>query len=225
MNGRLIVFEGTDGSGKATQSRLLCEHLQRENIPYKNITFPRYGKPSAAMVQEYLDGNLGRRPGDVNAYAASLMFSMDRYASYKQDWGAFYEAGGLVIADRYTTSNAVHQASKEPPEKQADFLKWLYDFEYDKLGLPRPDLVIYLDVPTDFTEQLMRRREQDTHTHADIHEQDMAYLATCRRTGRAAAQYYGWTVISCVRDGAMRSIEDIHEEIYRHVAACLEETK
>ena len=94
MNGRLIVFEGTDGSGKATQSRLLCEHLQRESIPYKNITFPRYGKPSAAMVQEYLDGNLGRRPGDVNAYAASLMFSMDRYASYKQDWGAFYEAGG-----------------------------------------------------------------------------------------------------------------------------------
>ena len=108
MSGRLIVFEGTDGSGKATQSRLLCEHLQRESIPHKNITFPRYGKPSAAMVQEYLDGNLGRRPSDVNAYAASLMFSMDRYASYKQDWGAFYEAGGLVVADRYTTSNAVH---------------------------------------------------------------------------------------------------------------------
>ena len=100
MNGRLIVFEGTDGSGKATQSRLLCEHLQRESIPYKNITFPRYGKPSAAMVQEYLDGNLGRRPGDVNAYAASLMFSMDRYASYKQDWGAFYKAGGLHHVQR-----------------------------------------------------------------------------------------------------------------------------
>ena len=117
MNGRLIVFEGTDGSGKATQSRLLCEHLRRENISYKNITFPRYGKPSAAMVQEYLDGHLGSHPGDVNAYAASLMFSMDRYASYKQDWGAFYEAGGLVIADRYTTSNAVHQASKLPEEE------------------------------------------------------------------------------------------------------------
>ena len=136
MNGRLIVFEGTDGSGKATQSRLLCEHLQRESIPYKNITFPRYGKPSAAMVQEYLDGNLGRRPGDVNAYAASLMFSMDRYASYKQDWGAFYEVGGLVIADRYTTSNAVHQASKLPPEERTVFLNWLFELEYGKLGLP-----------------------------------------------------------------------------------------
>ena len=104
MNGRLIVFEGTDGSGKATQSRLLCEHLKRENIPYKNINFPRYGQPSAAMVQEYLDGHLGSHPGDVNAYAASLFYAMDRYASYKQDWGPFYEAGGLVIADRYTTS-------------------------------------------------------------------------------------------------------------------------
>ena len=139
MNGRLIVFEGTDGSGKATQSRLLCEHLQRENIPYKNITFPQYGKPSAAMVQAYLGGNLGRRPGDVNAYAASLMFSMDRYASYKQDWGAFYEAGGLVIADRYTTSNAVHQVSKLPPEERTVFLNWLFELEsvsYTHLTLP-----------------------------------------------------------------------------------------
>ena len=146
MNGRLIVFEGTDGSGKATQSRLLCEHLQRENIPYKNITFPQYGKPSAAMVQEYLDGHLGKHPGDVNAYAASLMFSMDRYASYKQDWGAFYEAGGLVIADRYTTSNAVHQVSKLPPEERTVFLNWLFELEYGKLGLPKPDLVLYLDM-------------------------------------------------------------------------------
>ena len=122
MKGKLIVFEGTDGSGKATQSRLLCERLTREGVAYKNIDFPRYGKPSAAMVQEYLDGKLGRHPGDVNAYAASLMFSMDRYASYKQDWGAFYESGGLVIADRYTTSNAVHQASKLPEGEREAFL-------------------------------------------------------------------------------------------------------
>ena len=108
------------------------------------------------------------------------------------------------------------------PRKQADFLQWLYDFEYDKLGLPRPDLTIYLDVPTDFTEKLLRHREADTNTTADIHEQDMAYLATCRETGRKAAAFYGWTTISCVKDGAMRSIEDIHEEIYRHVKNCLE---
>ena len=108
-------------------------------------------------------------------------------------------------------------------EDQAAFLKWLYEFEYDRLALPQPDLVIYLDVPTDFTEKLLRHRESDTHTKADIHEQDTAYLATCRESGRAAAQFYGWTVIQCVKDGQMRTIEDIHEEIYRHVAACLEE--
>ena len=114
MKGKLIVFEGTDGSGKATQSRLLCRHLTQEGIHFKNIDFPRYGQPSAVMVQEYLNGNLGKEPGDVNAFAASIFYSMDRYASYKQDWGGFYEAGGLIVADRYTTSNAVHQASKPP---------------------------------------------------------------------------------------------------------------
>ena len=117
----------------------------------------------------------------------------------------------------------LHQASKEAPEQRQEFLRWLYEFEYDKLGLPKPDLVIYLDVPTAFTEQLMRGREAATGTHADIHEKDTAYLATCRETGRAAAEYYGWTVISCVKDGKMRSIDDIHSEIRRHVAACLEE--
>ena len=139
-----------------------------------------------------------------------------------QDWGEWYRQGGLIVSDRYTTSNAVHQASKEPVEKQGEFLKWLYEFEYDRLGLPRPDLTLYLDVPTDFTEKLLRSREERTNTQADIHEKDMEYLTTCRNTGRAAAAFYGWTVIECVRDGKMRSIEDIHEEIYRHVRQCLE---
>ena len=223
MNGLLIVFEGTDGSGKATQSRLLCEHLQRENIPYKNITFPQYGKPSAAMVQEYLDGNLGRRPGDVNAYAASLMFSMDRYASYKQDWGAFYEAGGLVIADRYTTSNAVHQGSKLEGAAQAEFFTWLYDLEYDKMGLPKPDLVLCLDMPTELAHLLREKRDTQGVGDRDIHEHAERNLARCLEPARLAAKYYGWTLISCVKDGQLRSIEDIHEEIYRHIAACLED--
>lgn len=221
--GKLIVLEGTDGSGKSTQFGLLTQRLTAEGKRFQKLVFPQYSEPSSALIRMYLGGEFGGSPGDVNAYAASAFYAVDRYASYKKVWGSWYESGGLVLSDRYTTSNAVHQTSKEPEENRADFLKWLYDFEYDRLGLPRPDLTIYLDVPTAFTRQLMRRREQDTGTHADIHEQDMAYLATCREVGRAAAAYYGWTVIACVRDGVMRSVEDIHEEIYRHVAECLEE--
>ena len=221
--GKLIVIEGTDGSGKSTQFRLLSEHLQRDNVAFKHLVFPRYSEESSALIRMYLGGQFGTKPSDVNAYAASSFYAVDRFASYKMDWGQWYEEGGLVLSDRYTTSNAVHQASKEPEERQGQFLQWLYDFEYDKLGLPRPDLIIYLDVPTDYTEKLLRHREQDTNTKADIHEKDMEYLATCRRTGRAAAAYYGWTVIECVKDGAMRSMEDIHNEIYAHVAKCMEE--
>ena len=221
--GKLIVIEGTDGSGKSTQFRLLTDRLESEQVKFQKLVFPQYSEPSSALIRMYLGGEFGKSPSDVNAYAASAFYSVDRYASYRKVWGKWYEEGGLVVSDRYTTSNAVHQASKEPEDKREDFLNWLYDFEYDKLGLPRPDLVIYLDVPTDFTEKMLRHRESETHTQADIHEQDMQYLATCRRMGRAAAVHYGWTVIRCVRDGAMRSMEDIHEEIYRHVAACLED--
>lgn len=221
--GKLIVIEGTDGSGKSTQFKRLTEHLRSDGHEFRQLVFPQYAEPSSALIRMYLGGEFGTKPADVNAYAASAFYAVDRYASYKKVWGQWYEQGGLVVSDRYTTSNAVHQASKEPEETRADFLNWLYDFEYKKLGLPRPDLIIYLDVPTDFTEAMMRRREADTHTSADIHEQDMEYLATCRRSGRAAAEFYGWTVIDCVREGQIRSIEDIHDEIYRHIQKCLEE--
>ena len=221
--GKLIVIEGTDGSGKSTQFKLLTERVAAEGREFQKLVFPQYAEPSSALIRMYLGGEFGTKPSDVNAYAASAFYAVDRYASYKKVWGKWYEEGGLVLSDRYTTSNAVHQASKEPAEKQGEFLKWLYEFEYDKMGLPRPDLTIYLDVPTDFTEKMMRSREAATNTTADIHEQDLEYLSTCRRTGKAAAEFYGWTVINCVRDGQMRSIEDIHEEIYRHVATCVED--
>lgn len=221
--GKLIVIEGTDGSGKSTQFRLLTERFSKEGHAFQQLVFPQYKEESSALIRMYLGGQFGTKPTDVNAYAASTFYAVDRYASYKKVWGPWYEQGGLVLCDRYATSNAVHQASKEPEEKRGEFLKWLYEFEYGKLGLPCPDLVIYLDVPTDFTEMMMRAREAATHTTADIHEKDLQYLAICRRTGRAAAAFYNWTVIKCVRNGQMRSIEDIHEEIYRHVLGCLEE--
>lgn len=180
MSGKLIVFEGTDGSGKATQSKLLFERLQREGVDCRKLNFPRYGEKSAALVELYLGGAFGTHPSDVNAYAASTFYSVDRYASYKQDWGKYYEAGGLLIADRYTTSNAVHQAGKLPDGEREKYLDWLFGFEYGLLGLPEPSLVFYLDVPTELTEKMMREREQATNTKADIHEQDEAYLRACR---------------------------------------------
>ena len=221
--GKLIVIEGTDGSGKSTQFRLLTEAVEQAGYEFRKLVFPQYKEESSALIRMYLGGQFGDKPSDVNAYAASAFYAEDRYASYKKVWGQWYEEGGLVLSDRYTTSNAVHQASKEPEAGRAEFLRWLYEFEYDKLGLPRPDLTIYLDVPTAYTEQLMRAREAATGTSADIHEQDLGYLATCREMGRTAAEYYGWTVIHCVRDGKMRSIEEIHEEILGRVMACLEE--
>jgi len=221
MSGKLIVFEGTDGSGKATQTRLLCERLTREGISYQEIDFPRYGKPSAAMVQEYLDGKLGKKPSDVNAYAASMFYAMDRYASYKQDWGGFYENGGLIVADRYTTSNAVHQASKLPDEERDVYLDWLFDTEYRLLGLPKPDLVIYLDMPTEITERMMRKREAATGTHADIHEQDEAYLKRCREGAKQVVKTCGWTVINCASGDEPRTPEEIHQQVYELVKGLL----
>ena len=221
MKGKLIVFEGTDGSGKATQSRMLCQHLMNEEIAYKNIDFPRYGQPSAVMVQEYLDGKLGKNPGDVNAFAASILYAVDRYASYKQDWGDFYEAGGLIVADRYTTSNAVHQASKLADSERTDYLNWLFDLEYNRIGLPEPDLVIYLDMPTEITERMMRSREQQTGTHADIHEQDEQYLKKCRANAKEVVRECGWKIIHCAAGDEPRTIEDIHREVWQTVQELL----
>lgn len=219
--GRLIVFEGTDGSGKATQTRLLAERLQREGIDFRKLDFPRYGQPSCALVEMYLSGAFGKRPEDVNAYAASSFYAVDRYASYKQDWESYYTRGGLLLADRYTTSNAVHQTAKMPEQSRGPFLTWLFHYEYELLGLPRPDLVFYLDLPVELSEQMLRKREADTHTKADIHEGNRAYLEQSRRAGHLAAQTCGWQVIRCDQGGAVRPAEDIHEEIYQAVQRIL----
>ena len=221
MKGKLIVLEGTDGSGKSTQFRRLCDHLAREGKPFRHVVFPRYDQPSSALIQLYLKGAFGASPGDVNPYAASAFYAVDRFASYRQDWGEWYESGGLVLCDRYTTSNAVHQASKLPDGEREKFLDWLFGFEYGLLGLPEPSLVFYLDVPTEVTERLMRERERATHTAADIHEADDAYLRECRENARGVAARCGWQRVDCTRDGRMRGIEDIHEEVYARVKALL----
>lgn len=221
--GKLIVIEGTDGSGKSTQFELLAARLEREGTAFRRLRFPRYQEESSALIRMYLGGAFGEDPGAVNAYAASAFYAVDRYASYMQDWKPDYEAGGLFLSDRYTTSNAVHQGGKLQGEARQAYLHWLQELEYEKMGLPKPDLVICLDMPTEFADRLMRKRENDTNTHADIHEKDHDYLARCRDAALDVARTCGWTVISCQRDGGLRTIEDIHEEIYGLVMKCLEE--
>ncbi len=221
MAGKLIVFEGTDGSGKSTQFKILCQRLTDNGTDFERLVFPQYKEPSSALIRMYLAGEFGSRPGDVNPYAASAFYAVDRYASMKKVWGAQYEQGGLILADRYTTSNAVHQSCKLPENERADFCRWLDEFEHDKLELPRPDLVLYLDMPTDMAVKLLRSREQATNTQADIHEVDAGYLAACRTAALQAAEVLGWTVIPCVENGVLRSIEDIHAQIWNLVSAVM----
>ena len=216
MKGRLIVIEGTDGSGKSTQFARLCQRAEQEGHPFQRLVFPQYQEPSSALIRMYLDGEFGSKPGDVNPYAASAFYAVDRYASWKKVWQAHYEAGGLVLADRYTTSNAVHQTSKLPVEERGEFLTWLSEFEYDRMGLPAPDLVIFLDMPTEKAVEMLRQREENTNTKADIHETDTAYLADCRQAAIQAAETYGWKRIPCLNQaGELRPIEEIHQEIWQ----------
>lgn len=212
--GKLIVLEGIDGSGKSAQYRRLTARFEREGLDYHSIVFPRYDQESSALIRMYLNGDFGSRPDDVNAYASSIFYAVDRYASYMTDWKAYYQSGGVVLSDRYTTSNAVHQGAKLPPEEQPRFFDWLYDLEYVKLGLPRPDLVIFLDVDLATSEARMHRRQLKTGKSGDIHERDTEYLQLCLDTGHRAAAHYGWRVVDFMKDGKEREVDEKHEEIY-----------
>ena len=212
--GKLIVFEGIDGSGKSAHYKRVCARLEAEGIKYNHIVFPRYDNESSSLIRMYLGGEFGSNPADVNAYAASTFYAVDRFAAYRTDWGKAYDSGEFILSDRYTTSNAVHQGAKLADCELEGFFDWLYDFEYVKLGLPRPDLVIYLDVSVETSLRRMKHRQEKTHTAADIHEKDIAYLENCLRVADKAADYYGWTRIPFETDGAERKIEEKHEEIY-----------
>ncbi|MBQ6714615.1 MAG: deoxynucleoside kinase [Clostridia bacterium] len=215
--GKLIVIEGLDGCGKSTQLELLPKALKEKNIDCKSVSFPDYSSDSSALVKMYLAGRFGDKPGDVNAYAASVFYSVDRYASYKEVWGEFYESGGTVVSGRYTTSNAIHQTSKLPREQWEDFLNWLYDFEYNKIGIPKPDKVIFLDMPVEVSQKLLSNRYEGDEEKKDIHESDIEYLNNCRKAAKFTADYSGWTTIPCSENGEPRSIADIAADILEEV--------
>jgi dTMP kinase len=211
--GKLIVFEGIDGSGKSTQFKLLCKSLDEEGRDYIRLVFPQYSEPSSALIRMYLGGEFGSSPSDVNPYAASSFYAVDRYASYKKVWQSAYEKGTPIVTDRYTTANAIHQAAKLEPEQMPSFFKWLYEYEFSLLGLPVPDLVIYFSVPVSVAENQIAKRQAETGALKDIHENDSLYLRRCQKAADAAAEFFGWSRICCAPDGAMKNEENIHREV------------
>ena len=219
--GKLIIFEGLDGSGKGTQTALTAQKLAARGVDLRQITFPDYASESSALVKMYLAGAFGQKPDDVNAYAASSFYAVDRYASYKTDWGAFYRDGGLVLSDRYTTSNAVHQCSKLPPAQWDGFLNWLFDFEYHKIGIPAPDAVVYLAVDPEVSQRLLAARYHGDDSKKDIQEKDLDYLARSRAAAEYCAKALGWKRIDCTADGpqgkTMRTVEQINDEILAYL--------
>ena len=222
MPGRLIVLEGLDGSGKATQARRLYEALKAEGRDVRAVSFPNYQSDSSALVKMYLAGAFGSNPGDVNAYAASSFYAVDRYACMKQDWGGFYQAGGIVIADRYTTSNAVHQCCKLERSDWDGYLDWLFHYEYGLLGLPAPDLVLYLRLPVSQNEKLMAERYHGNEQKKDIHERDAAYLSLAHGAADYCAAKLGWQMLDCTEEGRMKSIEAVAAEVLQTVRGVLE---
>lgn len=211
--GKLIVIEGLDGCGKSTQLELLPQNLLKNGIESKSVSFPDYDSNSSALVKMYLGGEFGKKPGDVNAYAASLFYAVDRFASYKTNWGDYYNKNGVIVSGRYTTSNAVHQTSKMDESEWQGFLDWLYDLEYNKVGIPKPDKVIFLDMPIEVSQKLLSGRYNGDEGKKDIHESDTAYLDKCRKAAMFTAKYSGWTIIPCAKDGEPRTIEDIAKDI------------
>lgn len=213
MNGRLITIDGLDGSGKATQTELLCEELNRRGIKFRRVSFPDYHSDSSAPVRMYLNGEFGGKPEDVNAYAASSFFAVDRFASFIRDWKEDYRDGALIIADRYTTSNMIYQLPKLPKTEWEKYLEWLQDFEYEKLGLPRPDLTVYLELPTEISQRLLDMRYLNGKGERDIHESNIGYLSACRESASYVAQRLSWRTVICEEGGRPRKREEIHKEL------------
>ena len=222
--GKIIVIEGLDGSGKQTQSEKLFNRLKDEGKNIMKLAYPRYDNPSSSLVKMYLSGEFGKNANDVNAYIASTFYAVDRYASYKQDYEEFYKNGGIVLLDRYVTANMVHQSSKlDNLEEKEKFLKWLADFEYGLFGIPEPDKVFFLNIPPHVSEKLIKERENkfSHEKQKDIHESDKTHLQHAYDNACYLINKYNWDEINCTNNDVLRTIDDIHEEIYKKVIEIL----
>ena len=218
MRGKLIVLEGLDGSGKSTQLEKLASFLSERGLQARKIKLPDYEDPSSSLVRMYLSGAFGSDPQSVNAYTASSFYAVDRAANYLRKWKQDYLSGRIILADRYTTSNAYHQLQKLPREEWDAYLCWLEDFEYGKLCLPKPDCVVYLDMPIDVSQRLMTRRYAGDEQKKDIHEANVDYLKNCRVAALYAAEKLGWHVIECADGDEAKPIDRIADQVQRIVS-------
>lgn len=221
MQNHLLVVDGLDGSGKSTQVSLLKSKLESDGTPVRQIKLPDYDDPSSTLVKMYLGGEFGKNPEDVNVYAASSFYAVDRYASFRRHWQKDYENGTLILADRYTTSNAVHQAVKLPESAWENYLSWLADYEYNKLGIPAPNAVIFLDMPVAVSQKLMTARYHGEETKKDVHEANVAYLNACHKAALFAAEKLGWYVVPCADGDEPLPIAQIHERVYEIASTVL----
>ncbi len=215
MAGKFIVIEGLDGSGKATQTEILRKAFTSKGKKVKKLTFPDYDNPSSALVKMYLDREFGENPDDVNAYAAAAFYTVDRIASYLKFWKEDYENGTVILADRYATSNIIYQMSKLPQNQWDSYIDFQENFEYDKIKVPKPDMVIYLDVEPDVSQKLLSGRYSGDESKKDLHEKNVNFLLQCRKSALYAVQKLGWKKISCTENGEMRSVEDISRDILK----------
>ena len=214
---KLIIIEGLDGSGKSTQVKLLEEYFKANNIDYKKIKLPDYDNPSSTLVKMYLGGEFGKSADDVNAYAAGAFYAVDRFASYKLNWGSDYEKGTVILADRYATSNSIYQMEKISEDEWDSYLEWSADFEYNKIGIPSPDAVIYLDMPVEISQRLMTSRYNGDEGKKDVHEVNVEFLKKCRKSALYTANKQGWKVVECSDGENPLSIDRIHKEIIKIV--------
>ncbi len=213
--GIFIDLEGLDGSGKTTQTELICKRLKEDGIDYRQIKLPDYESDSSILVRKYLAGDFGKNAGDVNAYAASVLYAADSFASYTEKWGEDYRSGKLIFADRYTPANALYQMTKLDKADWDPFLEWLFDFEYEKIGIPAPDKVIFLDMPVEVSQRLMTSRYNGDESKKDVHEANVEFLNACREAALYAADKYGWSVVECAQNGEPLPIDVINDKVYK----------
>lgn len=217
MKNKLIVIEGLDGGGKTTQLELLKS--QYHNCRF--ITFPNYDSPSGEIVANYLNGKYSEDDGSVSAYTASCFYAVDRYTSYKTDWERDYKAGTPIISARYVSSNAIYQMTKLPKNSWKEYMDWLFDIEYNKFGLPKPNGTIFLDMPVEVSQRLLIKRYEGDKSKMDLHESNFGFMNSCREAAFYVAEKENWRIISCAEHNEPLPIDFIQDKLKKEIEELL----